>query len=95
MLPIAARLLGLSSWVTSALLSPASVESTVSYIYSTCPTITLLKDFFSGVGIFQDYYSSELLRGYSASEIAWIPSLQIFFMMAMVRKALPNKAEKC
>lgn len=38
----------------------------------------------TGVGIFQNYYESTLLRQYSASTIAWIPSLQIFFMYAMV-----------
>lgn len=38
-----------------------------------------------GVGVFQEYYQTELLSGYSASTIAWIPSLQIFFMMGMVR----------
>jgi MFS transporter, MCT family, aspergillic acid transporter len=39
----------------------------------------------SGVGVFQDYYETDLLRQYSASKIAWIPSLQIFFMYFMVR----------
>ncbi|KGO36602.1 Major facilitator superfamily domain, general substrate transporter [Penicillium expansum] len=37
----------------------------------------------NSVGIFQNYYESTLLRQYSASTIAWIPSLQIFFMYAM------------
>ncbi|KAK0384740.1 hypothetical protein NLU13_7218 [Sarocladium strictum] len=36
----------------------------------------------NSVGIFQEYYQNELLRQYSASTISWIPSLQIFFMMA-------------
>ncbi|KAF3766364.1 hypothetical protein M406DRAFT_38721 [Cryphonectria parasitica EP155] len=35
------------------------------------------------VGVFQDYYQSELLNQYSASTVAWIPSLQIFFMMGL------------
>jgi hypothetical protein len=39
-----------------------------------------------GIGTFQNYYETELLKGYSASTIAWIPSLQIFFMYAMVRE---------
>lgn len=39
----------------------------------------------SGIGIFQSYYETDLLRQYSASKIAWIPSLQIFFMYSMVR----------
>ena len=38
-----------------------------------------------GMGVFQDYYQTALLKQYSASEIAWIPSLQIFFIMAAVR----------
>lgn len=38
----------------------------------------------SGVGTFQNYYEATLLSQYSASTIAWIPSLQIFFMFAMV-----------
>lgn len=38
----------------------------------------------AGVGAFQNYYESTLLSQYSASTIAWIPSLQIFFMYAMV-----------
>ena len=38
----------------------------------------------TGVGVFQNYYESTLLSQYSASTIAWIPSLQIFFMYAMV-----------
>ncbi|KAJ5917668.1 MFS general substrate transporter [Penicillium verhagenii] len=37
----------------------------------------------NSVGTFQDYYETTLLRQYSSSTIAWIPSLQIFFMFAM------------
>lgn len=37
-----------------------------------------------GVGVFQEYYQNDLLRGYSTSAVSWIPSLEIFFMMAMV-----------
>ncbi|CAG9987522.1 unnamed protein product [Clonostachys byssicola] len=37
----------------------------------------------NSVGIFQEYYQNVLLSSYSSSVIAWIPSLQIFFMMAM------------
>ncbi|KAJ5425657.1 Major facilitator superfamily domain general substrate transporter [Penicillium sp. CMV-2018d] len=37
----------------------------------------------NSVGVFQNYYQSILLSQYSASTIAWIPSLQIFFMYAM------------
>lgn len=38
----------------------------------------------NSVGVFQEYYQTRLLPQYSASEISWIPSLQIFFMFAMV-----------
>ena len=34
----------------------------------------------NSIGVFQDYYQSVLLKQYSASTIAWIPSLQVFFM---------------
>ncbi|KXH38525.1 major facilitator superfamily transporter [Colletotrichum simmondsii] len=37
----------------------------------------------NSVGAFQEYYQNDLLRNYSPSTISWIPSLQIFFMMAM------------
>ncbi|KPM46531.1 hypothetical protein AK830_g116 [Neonectria ditissima] len=36
-----------------------------------------------GVGVFQEYYESDLLSQYSSSTISWIPSLQILFMMGM------------
>lgn len=41
-----------------------------------------------GVGVFQEYYENQLLRGYSSSTISWIPSLQIFFIMGLVSSAL-------
>ncbi|KAH6708725.1 major facilitator superfamily transporter, partial [Leptodontidium sp. MPI-SDFR-AT-0119] len=34
------------------------------------------------IGVFQEFYQSHQLRDYSPSDIAWIPSLQIFFMFA-------------
>ena len=34
------------------------------------------------VGIFQNYYQTHQLRQYSPSQVAWIPALQIFFMLA-------------
>ncbi|KAI5459325.1 putative monocarboxylate transporter [Mariannaea sp. PMI_226] len=36
----------------------------------------------NSVGAFQEYYQEVLLNTYSPSTIAWIPSLQIFFMTA-------------
>lgn len=33
------------------------------------------------VGVFQEYYQANQLKAYSASDIAWIPALQIFFML--------------
>ncbi|BCS20328.1 MCT family MFS transporter [Aspergillus puulaauensis] len=37
----------------------------------------------NSVGVFQEYYQNDLLRSYSTSAVSWIPSLEIFFMMAM------------
>jgi MFS family permease len=36
-----------------------------------------------GVGSFQQYYEVGPLKGYSSSTIAWIPSLQLFFLFAL------------
>ncbi|KAF2128240.1 major facilitator superfamily transporter [Dothidotthia symphoricarpi CBS 119687] len=37
----------------------------------------------NAIGIFQEYYQSNMLRDYTPSDIAWIPSLQtVFFMFA-------------
>lgn len=33
------------------------------------------------MGAFQEYYQNDLLKGTSPSTVAWIPSLQIFFIM--------------
>lgn len=33
------------------------------------------------IGVFQDYYQTHQLSQYSPSEIAWIPALQVFFML--------------
>lgn len=38
----------------------------------------------SGVGVFQEYYQNHLLSDYTPGEVSWIPSLQIFLMMAGV-----------
>lgn len=32
------------------------------------------------VGVFQDYYYSELLKGYSPSTVSWISSVQVFLI---------------
>ncbi|KAK1999418.1 major facilitator superfamily transporter [Colletotrichum falcatum] len=37
----------------------------------------------NSVGAFQEYYQNDLLSNYSAGTISWIPSFQIFFMMAL------------
>ncbi|ATY67346.1 MFS transporter, putative [Cordyceps militaris CM01] len=37
----------------------------------------------NSVGIFQQYYAQGPLKQYSASQISWIPALQIFFMSFM------------
>ncbi|KAI0379434.1 major facilitator superfamily domain-containing protein [Hypomontagnella monticulosa] len=38
--------------------------------------------FISSMGVFQDYYQTHFLRDYSPSTIAWILSLQVFFLSA-------------
>jgi MFS family permease len=35
-----------------------------------------------GIGVFQDYYQSTLLKNYTASDISWIGSLELFIMLA-------------
>jgi MFS transporter, MCT family, aspergillic acid transporter len=45
----------------------------------------------NSIGTFQSYYETQLLSQYSASTIAWIPSLQIFFMYAMVSKTTKDE----
>lgn len=52
--------------------------------------LMLIQKLDTGVGTFQSYYETDLLREYSASTIAWIPSLQIFFMFAMVRHSIQD-----
>ncbi|KAJ2907278.1 major facilitator superfamily transporter [Zalerion maritima] len=37
----------------------------------------------NSIGIWQEYYQNGPLSSYSSSTIAWIPSLQVFFMMGM------------
>ncbi|KAL3256749.1 hypothetical protein ABHI18_007354 [Aspergillus niger] len=37
----------------------------------------------NSIGTFQTYYETTLLSGYSTSTIAWIPSLEVFFMFFM------------
>ncbi|KAJ3496397.1 hypothetical protein NLG97_g2686 [Lecanicillium saksenae] len=37
----------------------------------------------NSIGEFQRYYQADLLHEYSPSQISWIPSLQVFFMMGM------------
>ena len=34
--------------------------------------------------MFQEYYEETILSNYSAATVSWIPSLQIFFMLAPV-----------
>jgi hypothetical protein len=41
---------------------------------------------FLGIGTFQSYYQTTLLKGLPASTISWIPSLEIFFTFVMVNK---------
>lgn len=39
-----------------------------------------------GIGVFQNYYQNIMFPGYPASTIAWIPSFEVFFMLALVRR---------
>jgi hypothetical protein len=39
----------------------------------------------TGIGIFQAHYETHQLKNYSPSTISWITSLEIFFMLFMVR----------
>ncbi|TDZ40373.1 MFS transporter asaE [Colletotrichum spinosum] len=57
---------GAKAWLT---VSGASACLFVSFGWVNC------------VGIFQDYYQENQLSDYTPSEIAWIPALQIFFMI--------------
>ena len=58
---------GATAWLTVA---GASACLFVSFGWINC------------IGVFQDYYQTHQLRQYSPSQIAWIPALQIFFMLA-------------
>lgn len=46
----------------------------------------IIVGFPTGGGTFQSYYELTILSQYSASDIAWIPSLVSFWMLATVRK---------
>jgi hypothetical protein len=61
-------------WINSKYKGRLLVDYMVYIDYSAC----------LGMGIFQEYYQEELLRQYSPSTISWIPSLQAFFISAMV-----------
>ncbi|KAM3479795.1 hypothetical protein MY5147_001568 [Beauveria neobassiana] len=37
----------------------------------------------NSIGVFQQYYQKELLRGQNSSTVSWIPSLQIFFILGL------------
>lgn len=76
---------GLSSLGPGAHRSVALAGSTVRVTPFLLMALSMFNSLFLsliGVGIFQDYYQHELLSSYSSSTIAWIPSLQIFFMFA-------------
>ena len=65
--------------------SAALAGSTASLRHADLRLLDTDKDLL-GIGIFQEYYQINLLKQYSASEISWIPSLQIFVMFAMVSR---------
>ncbi|OPB37938.1 Monocarboxylate transporter [Trichoderma guizhouense] len=43
-----------------------------------------------GIGVFQEYYQTDLLSHYSPSTIAWIPSLLIAIVMGLVSSNIPT-----
>ncbi|KAK2814704.1 hypothetical protein FQN49_008099 [Arthroderma sp. PD_2] len=57
---------GVAGWLTVA---GASASLFVSFGWVNC------------VGIFQSYYHTHQLKAYTESEVAWISSLQVFFML--------------
>ena len=76
---------GLQAWLM-VLGVWCSLFCTFGWINSTSNHLNL-SEFYQpslGIGEFQSYYETVLLSKYSSSTIAWIPSLQIFFMFAMV-----------
>jgi hypothetical protein len=54
------------------------------YVCGSLPLSSQATYIHAGVGVFQEYYQNVLLKDYSPSTISWIPSLQIFFLMASV-----------
>lgn len=85
--PMAVLLHGWLSWERGAAPSPAQVGLTVSIISLTHVFLVLQgannNVILSGVGSFQQYYEVGPLKNYSSSTIAWIPSLQFFFLFAL------------
>lgn len=75
---------GWLSLVHGVSLSVALDGSIVCHFYSCYPNVQLINCDFLGIAIFQEYYQNDLLKQYTTSEIAWIPSLQVFFMMFSV-----------
>ena len=79
---------GLQAWLM-VLGAWCALFCTFGWINSTSSyKIEIIKRNNNTVGEFQSYYETVLLAKYSASTIAWIPSLQIFFMFAMVGSSM-------
>ena len=47
----------------------------------------------NAIGVFQAYYEQNELSSYSASDVSWIPSLEVFFMFAGVDISLVSNPE--
>lgn len=47
----------------------------------------------NSIGVFQQYYQKVLLNDMSSSTVSWIPSLQIFFILGMVRMLISLSVE--
>jgi hypothetical protein len=54
-------------------------------MFDSCflPNIHTLTDTI-GIGVFQSYYETHQLQQYSASDISWIASLELFIMFSGV-----------
>ena len=54
-------------------------------VFDSVSMAGLSKAVLPGIGVFQDYYQTHQLRHLSPSTVAWIPSLETFFMFVGVR----------
>lgn len=53
------------------------------YLVKAIANLVYYRGWINCIGVFQDYYMRVPLNQYSPSTVAWIPSLETFFMLAM------------